>query len=103
MIQGWNMNFLKEGPVIAIVMEAPHAIELARKLTGATEPRQALPGTIRSDFASTESYSVANDSQRVLRNLVHASDSIESAKREIALWFSPKELHSYKNLNDFIV
>ena len=99
-IQKWNMDFLTQGPVVAIVLEGHHAIELARKLIGNTEPRQALPGTIRSDFASTESYPLADTKSRVLRNLVHASDSIENAKREISLWFSPEELHSYKNIHD---
>ena len=94
------MDFLTQGPVVAIVLEGHHAIELARKLIGNTEPRQALPGTIRSDFASTESYPLADTKSRVLRNLVHASDSIENAKREISLWFSPEELHSYKNIHD---
>ena len=96
MIQKWNMDFLCEGTVIAFVLEAPHAIELARKMVGATEPRQAAPGTIRGDFASVESYAVANEKERVLRNLVHASDSSENATREIALWFNIDELHSYK-------
>ena len=100
MIQRWNMDFLKEGPVIAIVLQGPHAIEIVRKIAGSTEPRQAAPGTIRSDFASIESYAVANDSERVLRNLIHASDSLETAKREIALWFSKDELHSDYETSD---
>lgn len=86
-IQSWNMKFLMEGPVIAIVLEGPHAIELVRKMIGSTEPRMAAPGTIRGDFASIESYMVADVNSRVLRNLIHASDSVESAKREISLWF----------------
>jgi len=99
-IQSWNMNFLQEGPVVAIVLESHHAVELVRKLIGATEPRSALPGTIRSDFASTESYPLGDNMQRVVRNLVHASDSVENAKREISLWFAPEEIHSYKNIHD---
>ena len=100
LIQSWNMNFLKEGPVVAMVIEGPHAIELIRKLVGSTEPRQAAPGTIRGDFASIESYAVANNKERVVKNLIHASDSEENGKREIALWFSPKEIHSYNNIHD---
>lgn len=96
MIQSWNADFLQEGPVIAIVLEGPHAIEVVRKVVGSTEPRQAAPGTIRGDYAMMESYSLANDKARVLRNLIHASDSEETANREIALWFTPKEVHSYK-------
>ena len=96
MIQGWNANFLQEGPVIALVLEGPHAVEIVRKMIGSTEPRQASPGTIRGDYAMTESYALANDKSRVLRNLAHASDSVETAEREIAIWFTKAELHSYR-------
>ena len=95
LIQKWNMDFLKEGPVVAMVIEGPHAVEIARKIVGHTEPKQALPGTIRSDYASIESYAVANEKARVLRNLIHASDSPENGKREISLWFKESELHHY--------
>lgn len=95
LIQKWNMSFLCEGPVVAMVMEGPHVIEIVRKIIGPTEPRQATPGTIRGDFAMFESYAVANTKARVLRNLVHASDSEENAKKEIALWFKNSELHNY--------
>ncbi|MBM3230528.1 nucleoside-diphosphate kinase [Candidatus Pacearchaeota archaeon] len=94
-IQAWNMTFLSEGPVIALVLEAPHAVELVRKMVGSTEPRQAQPGTIRGDYALIESYALADKKKRVLRNLIHASDTVENAKREIALWFDNKELHAY--------
>jgi nucleoside-diphosphate kinase len=103
-IQGWNINFLVEGPVIAIVLEGAHAVELVRKIVGNTEPRSSAPGTIRGDFASVESYPGADAKKRVLRNLVHASDSVENAKREINLWFSPEELHSdYKTLTQMML
>lgn len=96
LIQSWNANFLREGPVIAIVLQGPHAIEIVRKFVGTTEPKQASPGTIRGDFAMIESYAIANKKERVIRNLIHASDSPASAKREIELWFSPSEVHDYK-------
>jgi nucleoside-diphosphate kinase len=95
-IQNWNMNFLREGPIIAMILEGPHAVEIVRKLVGSTEPKSSPPGTIRGDFAMMESYSVADAKSRVLRNLIHASDSVKSADREIALWFHPKEIQSYK-------
>ena len=95
-IQSWNMKFLREGPVVAIVLEGPHAIEIVRKMVGSTEPKSSPPGTIRGDFAMIESYAVADKNTRVLRNLIHASDSQQSAQREIALWFTAKEIHSYK-------
>ena len=90
-IQGWNMSMLQEGPTIALILEGENAIAQARKIAGATEPKSAEPGTIRGDFASSESYILADKEQRVLRNLVHASDTPENALREISLWF-PDEL-----------
>lgn len=95
-IQTANIEFLKEGPVIAIALQGPHSIELVRKMVGATEPRAALPGTIRSDFASIESYQIADKKKRTVRNLIHASDTKENAEKEIAIWFDPNELHNYK-------
>jgi nucleoside-diphosphate kinase len=95
-IQNWNMQLLREGPVIALVIEGPHAVELVRKMVGSTEPRQAIPGTIRGDFASMESYALADVKKRVLRNLIHASDTPANAQREIALWFNKEEVHNYK-------
>ena len=94
-IQSWLIKFLKESPIIAMVLEGPHSVELTRKIIGSTEPRQAAPGTIRGDFASVESYMLADSKKRVLRNLIHASDSVENAKREIETWFSQEEIHSY--------
>ena len=96
LIQKWNVDFLREGPVVAMVIEGPHAVEIIRNMIGPTEPKQALPGTIRGDYAMVESYAVANAKQRVLRNLVHASDSRENAEREINLWFHKDDIHSYK-------
>jgi|TARA_Y100000310_G_C20670831_1_gene810180 nucleoside-diphosphate kinase len=94
-LQNWLMTFLKEGPIVALVLEGPHAIELARKMIGHTEPKQALPGTIRGDYASIESYPLADEKQRVIRNLVHASDTPENAAREISVWFTESELYHY--------
>ncbi|HVY01231.1 MAG TPA: nucleoside-diphosphate kinase [Candidatus Nanoarchaeia archaeon] len=95
-IQSWNMDLLRSGPIIALVFEGPHAVEVTRKMVGSTEPRQAAPGTIRGDFATLESYALADVKKRVLRNLIHASDTPDNAKREISLWFSPAEVHNYK-------
>jgi len=103
-IQQWNAEYLMEGPVIAMVLEGNYAVEIVRKLVGSTEPKSSAPGTIRGDFASTESYGLADYEKRVLRTLVHASDSPDNAKREIALWFNIDELHSnYKTIHDFLL
>lgn len=95
-IQSALREYIKESPVVAMVIKGPHAIEIVRKLVGHTEPRQAVPGTIRADFTSVESYEISDANNRAVRNLIHASDSPETAKREISLWFSPNEIHDYE-------
>ena len=79
-----------------MVLEGPNSIELVRKLIGATEPSKALPGTIRGDFSSIESYPIANEKNRTVRNLIHASDSIENAEKEISIWFKENEIYNYQ-------
>ncbi len=86
--------FIISGPVVAMVLEGIDAIDLVRKMVGATEPKTAAPGTIRGDFAH-HSYGFADKKGIAIKNLVHASGSKEDAKTEIALWFSKEELHNY--------
>ncbi len=73
--------FITSGPVVAMALEGPQAIALARTLMGKTRPEDAAPGTIRGDYANTTQ-----------ENLVHGSDGEETAASEIALWFQPGEL-----------
>lgn len=68
--------FITGGPLVALVLDGEQAIDVVRLMVGATNARKANPGTVRGDFANA-----------VTQNLVHASDSPDSAKREIALWF----------------
>ncbi len=89
------VGYLTSGPVVAMVIEGANAIENVRKLIGSTEPASAQPGTIRGDFAHI-TYSRADNTGRPVTNLIHASDSEESAKREIELWFKPEEIHTYE-------
>ncbi len=93
-IRKWNMEGLKLCPIIAIIFEGHHAVEFGRKIVGNTEPRQALPGTIRGDF-SIESYQIADTKRRVIRNLIHASESAQEAEREIKIWFNNDEIFDY--------
>lgn len=92
-------EFLTTGPVVAMVLEGVNAIENIRKMVGSTEPRAAAPGTIRGDFSHV-SYAYADSKKAPVKNLVHASSSKDDAAAEIKLWFSPKELHSYKTVHD---
>lgn len=70
------VDFISSGPVVAMVWEGENVVELSRKLMGATKPADALPGTIRGDFANT-----------IEQNLIHGSDSVENAEQEIKIWF----------------
>jgi nucleoside-diphosphate kinase len=78
------IRYITSAPVVAMVLEGHNAIEITRATMGATNPAQATPGTIRADFAL-----------EIGRNLVHGSDSLETAQAEIALWFRPEELINY--------
>ena len=93
-INEWNVDFLSSGPVVAIVFQGLHAVEIGRKIVGATIPANADMGTIRGDY-SVDSPLIANKNKRTIHNLVHASGSVEEAKREIKHWFASKELHDY--------
>jgi nucleoside-diphosphate kinase len=99
MIQSWLVKYICSGAVLACVLEAPHAVELVRKICGHTLPILAAPGTIRGDLAFDSSY-LANTNKRPIKNLVHASGSIEEAKYEIPLWFSSPEIYSYERVEE---
>jgi nucleoside-diphosphate kinase len=94
MVRVWLMDYIMQGPVLVMVLEAPHAVELVRKLAGHTLPLLSAPGTIRGDYAYDSSY-LANSNKRAIENLIHASGTIEEAKYEIPLWFTSSEIHSY--------
>lgn len=81
------LSYITSGPVVALVLEGKNAVAEVRKLNGATNPLEAACGTIRGDFA-----------QEVGRNVVHGSDSVESAAREIAIYFDEKEILDYEYL-----
>jgi nucleoside-diphosphate kinase len=97
-VQKWLVEFLTSGPVVALVLEGPHAIELTRKLVGGTLPLKAQPGTIRGDY-SFDSSALANSSKRPVRNLIHASGNREEADFEVGLWFGPEELFDYDTVH----
>jgi len=77
-------DFITASPVIAMAIEGDNAVDVVRRLMGMTHPQEAAPGTIRGDFGIY-----------LTKNLVHGSDSVASAARELALFFSPDELHDY--------
>jgi len=97
-VRGWLVEFMASGPVLALVIEGPHAIEIVRKLVGSTLPQKSAPGTIRGDYSFDSSY-LANTSKRSIHNLIHASGSPKEAEFEINLWFKDKEMHNYHALH----
>ena len=93
------VNYIKEGPIVAIVIEGVNAIENVRKIVGATYPNEALPGTIRGDYAHI-SKDYANENKKNVYNLIHASANKEDAESEVKLWFTLEELHDYYHSQD---
>lgn len=95
-------KYVSVAPVIAMVWQGMNAVGVVRKLTGGTEPLTSYPGTIRGDF-TIDSYKVADTDSRAVRNLVHASGSVEEAEKEIEHWFSGKELIDYRLVQEEIL
>lgn len=83
------VGFITSGPIVAMVWEGPNVIATARKMMGATNPANAEGGTIRGEFATD-----------IGRNVIHGSDSPESAQREIGIFFKPEELVSWERTNE---
>jgi nucleoside-diphosphate kinase len=79
------VSFITSGPVVAMVWEGKGVVASARKVIGATNPLNSEPGTIRGDYGVD-----------IGRNIIHGSDAVETAQREIALWFKPEELASWQ-------
>ncbi|HET7678020.1 MAG TPA: nucleoside-diphosphate kinase, partial [Candidatus Limnocylindrales bacterium] len=78
------VEFITSAPLVAAVLEGPGAVAVVRAINGATKPIDAAPGTIRGDFALETG-----------QNIVHASDSVETARHEVALWFEAAEVLDY--------
>jgi len=83
------ISYITSSPVVAMVVEGKNAVQVVRKMIGATDPLEASPGTIRGDFGL-----------EIGRNVVHASDSPASAEREISLYFSEEEIVEYRRIDE---
>ena len=87
------INYITSGPIVAMVVEGDNVVKGARHIMGSTKPDEAEVGTIRADFAQTMEY-----------NVVHGSDCVESAEREIAIYFKPEEIcRDWKTTLDIIM
>jgi nucleoside-diphosphate kinase len=92
------LDHMIKGPVIAMVLEGVEAVTLVRKLVGSTEPKSAMPGTIRGDY-SHMSFNYSDNKNIGIPNLIHASGDSDEALQEIAHWFSEGEIYTYETVH----
>ena len=95
MVRGWLIEYMTSGPLVKMVVEGVHAIDMLRKLAGNSCPNLAEMGTIRGDY-SVDSPAAANRDKRAIHNILHASETPDEAKHEIDYWFEKDEIHQYK-------
>lgn len=98
-VREWLLDYMTSGPIVKMAIEGVHAIDMVRKLCGATVPLNAELGSIRGDF-SADSPIAANGGMRAIHNLVHASETAAEAAYETKLWFKAAELHSYRRVEE---
>jgi nucleoside-diphosphate kinase len=101
-IRAHLVKYMTSGPVVAMVWEGAHSVQLVRKLVGKTEPLTSDVGTIRGDFV-LDSYAVSDADGRAVRNIIHASGNVEEADFEINHWFKPEELINYRLVQEEIL
>lgn len=97
-----NAKYMSAGPVVVMAWQGNQAVPLVRKITGGTEPLSSDVGTIRGDF-TLDSYGLADQGGRSVRNLIHASGTVEEAEKEIAIWFKTEELLGYRLIAEEIL
>jgi nucleoside-diphosphate kinase len=95
MVRQWLVDFMVSAPLVRMVVQGMHAVDMVRKIAGPTLPYMAEMGTIRGDF-SVDSPLLANKERRAVANLVHASETPEEAAHEIEHWFGKSPIYSYK-------
>ncbi len=95
-------KFMTVCPVLSMVLEGNQAVAVVRKMVGETEPATSDVGTIRGDL-TLDSYQISAVDDRAVRNLIHCSDEVDNANKEIALWFAENELYDYRVVADAIL
>jgi nucleoside-diphosphate kinase len=96
------VKYMTAGPVVAMVFEGNQAVNVVMKIVGTTEPSTSDVGTIRGDY-TIDSYGHASFENRAVRNLVHCSDAVSEAEREIAIWFKDDEIMQYTTAQERIM
>lgn len=101
-VQQQLLSYLTTGPIVAMIIEGAHAVAHVRKIRGGTNPLGADVGTITADY-SIDSYFLADESERSVRNLVHASGNVDEAENEIKVWFTDEEIYHYQTAMDKVL
>ncbi|MFA6185174.1 MAG: nucleoside-diphosphate kinase [Candidatus Shapirobacteria bacterium] len=96
------VDFISSGPVVAMIWQGMGAVAIVRKITGSTEPLASAPGTIRGDY-TIDSYSSSDIDNRSVRNIIHSSESVDEASKEIPIWFDKKEILSFRLISEEII
>lgn len=96
------VRYMSESPVVAVVLEGVGAVASVTRMVGTTEPATADIGTIRGDY-TVDSFSHATLEDRAVKNLIHQSESVEEAEREIKIWFNDSEIHDYVTAQERIM
>ncbi len=98
-VRGWLMEYLTSGPMIKMIIQGVHAIDMVRKIAGNTVPAFAEMGTVRGDY-SVDSPALANREKRAIYNLMHASENTEEVNNEISLWFGSHQICEYTRTDE---
>ena len=98
MVREWLLDFMTSAPMVRMVVQGLHAVDVVRKIAGPTMPYVADMGTIRGDF-SIDSPALANKEKRAVMNIIHASETTEEAEHEIKYWFGNSPIHLYKRFS----
>jgi nucleoside-diphosphate kinase len=94
MVRAWVVEYMTSAPLVRLVVQGIHAVDMVRKIVGETMPYQADMGTIRGDY-SNDSPALANTEKRAVMNLIHASETADEAKHEIEHWFGGSPVYTY--------
>jgi nucleoside-diphosphate kinase len=94
-VRKWLVDFMTSAPMVKMVVQGPHAVDMVRKIVGPTMPYLAEMGTIRGDYSADSAIS-ANIDQRAIYNLVHASETPQEAAHEIKHWFGKHPIYKYQ-------
>lgn len=101
-VRKWLVSYMISAPLVKLIVQGNHSVDLVRKMVGDTMPALAEMGTIRGDF-SADSAAAANRDKRAVHNLVHASETPEEAEHEIAHWFGADDVCVYKRIEESLM